>query len=66
MYNILAGDVINEEDALFRIDAGGCQSLKEGKVNVFLLLSFEHVHQGLRGIAAMPAASNADHAGYVA
>ena len=63
--NILASNIVNEKNFLFRCDAGCRQCLKECEVNIFLLLSFEHVYQGLRGITTMLATCNTDYADYI-
>ena len=56
--DVLAYNVIHEQDPLVWIHPSGFNGFQDCEVNIFLLFAFEEIDNGVRCIAAVPGACN--------
>ena len=64
--DVLAYNVIHEQDALVQINPSCLNGSEDCKVNIFLLFTFVEIDNGVWCIAAMPSTCNGDDSSDVA
>lgn len=63
--DVLAYNVVNEKDALVRVNTKYLQGLQQCKIDILLLFALKQVGQGIRHKTAVSGTGDADDAGNI-